>query len=88
MLQNNTVLIEVCDANRACIPELFELEREFPYLSILEIPCMSQCELCQTRAFVFLNSNLVDADGNVAQLLECLRYQVIHECAQSQDNSM
>ncbi|WP_067933674.1 DUF1450 domain-containing protein [Alicyclobacillus kakegawensis] len=66
------VLIEVCDANPACVPDLFALETEYPAVSVLETSCLSECELCALQAYVFVNGDIVTAD-DVPSLLARVR---------------
>jgi uncharacterized protein YuzB (UPF0349 family) len=67
------VLIEVCGTNRACVPALFDLEAQFAGVSILENDCMSQCTLCDERAYVLMEGTEVSAD-DVPSLIEQLRH--------------
>ena len=69
------VLIEVCDANRACVPELFNLEAENVSVSVIENSCMSECELCAANPYVFLNGEIVSADS-LESLLQTVRERV------------
>ncbi|MCL6625029.1 DUF1450 domain-containing protein [Alicyclobacillus shizuokensis] len=66
------VLIEVCDANPACVSDLFELETEYPAVSVLETPCLSECELCALQPYVFVNGDIVAGD-DVPSLLTQVR---------------
>lgn len=61
-------LVEVCSSNRACVPRIFELETEFPHISVVEIDCMSECEQCILTPYVFLNGEMV-TDTDVESLL-------------------
>lgn len=69
------VLVEVCDANAAWVPQLQELEEEFSGIAVLETACMSQCELCAQKPYVFLNGDIVEAE-TVDGLLERLRTEI------------
>lgn len=69
----SVVLVEVCDANAASRPELFELESEYPLMSVMENECMSECELCARHPYVFLNGELLytdNADELILQIKE------------------
>lgn len=66
------VLIEVCDGNAACVPELLNLESEFVGVSILENSCMSQCELCAIQPYVFLDGEIISSHS-VEELLHVIR---------------
>jgi uncharacterized protein YuzB (UPF0349 family) len=68
-------VIEVCDANPACTESLFALEQEYPFVSVLETACMSQCDLCARRAYVFMDNEIVEAP-DVPALLEMLRQRL------------
>ncbi|GGI95443.1 hypothetical protein GCM10010885_01310 [Alicyclobacillus cellulosilyticus] len=72
---NGIVLIEVCDANPACTSALFALEHTLPGVTVLETSCMSQCDLCATRPYVFVNGELVTAD-TVEALIQRVRQRV------------
>ncbi|RIV17336.1 DUF1450 domain-containing protein [Alicyclobacillaceae bacterium I2511] len=87
LLLPHLLLIEVCDANQACIPELFELEQQFSNLSILETPCMSECEMCQQSAYVLLEGSLINA-ANVVHLLEDIRCQIAYYGEADSDSSI
>lgn len=67
-----TVFIEVCDANHASAPELFELEELYSGVSVTEISCASECALCATAPYVFLNGQIISRDS-VEELLETIR---------------
>lgn len=74
-MSTGLIVIEVCDANPACTDDLFQLEEEFPGLSVLETSCMSECELCATYSYVFLNGGLLFADS-VPELLAIIRQKI------------
>lgn len=67
-----TVIIEVCSSNLACQPSLMSLEEEFADVSVLENDCMSECELCEAFAYVFLNGDKLTA-ATPTQLMDELR---------------
>jgi uncharacterized protein YuzB (UPF0349 family) len=69
------ILIEVCDINLACTPELLALEEEFPDVSIIENGCMSHCDLCATSPYVFLNGEII-RENTVDKLLGTLRNRI------------
>ncbi|MCL6631281.1 MAG: YuzB family protein [Alicyclobacillus herbarius] len=69
------ILIEVCDANPACVPELFQLEEAFPGVSVLETSCLSECDLCAERPYVFFNAEIVSA-MDVPTLLEEVKTRI------------
>lgn len=69
------IVIEVCDANPASSAELFQLEEEFPGVSVLETGCMSHCELCARNPYVYVDGELVSAD-TVSDLLILVRSRI------------
>jgi uncharacterized protein YuzB (UPF0349 family) len=69
------IIVEVCDANPACTDDLFALERDYSGVSVLENMCMSQCDLCAAKPYVFLNGELLAAES-VPKLLELVRAQI------------
>lgn len=69
------ILIEVCDINLACTPELLALEEEFSDVSIIENGCMSHCDLCATSPYVFLNGEIV-REETVDKLISTLRGRI------------
>lgn len=81
------ILIEVCDANLASGPELTRLEDEFKGVSVIENSCMSECELCASRSYVFFNSELITAD-TTGSLLSLLRERIRQETVEQTDTSM
>lgn len=66
------VLIEVCEANRASTNELFALEDAYPGVSVMETSCGSECELCATAPYVFLNGQIISRDS-VEELLQTMK---------------
>ncbi|MCL6453275.1 MAG: YuzB family protein [Alicyclobacillus sp.] len=65
-------LIEVCDANPAAQQALYALEEVFPGLSVLETSCLSECELCARRPYVFVDGTRLDAPS-VDALIELVK---------------
>lgn len=76
MTMSGMILIEVCDANAACVPELFDLESDYVEVSVLENSCMSHCELCAANPYVFFEGELVHAD-TTAELLTKIRDLIV-----------
>lgn len=74
-------LVEVCDANAACTPELFSLEEELPGLSVLETSCLSECELCACRPYVIFDGTII-TEARVPDLLQALRQRLSTELEQ------
>lgn len=72
------MMVEVCDANPAACKELFDLEEAYPGLSVLETSCMSECELCAARPYVFVNGARMDAP-TVDALLQAVRKALDNE---------
>lgn len=66
------ILIEVCDANPAARNELFQLESDYPGVTVMENSCMSECELCARSPYVFLNGELI-AQESLDELLVQIR---------------
>jgi uncharacterized protein YuzB (UPF0349 family) len=69
------ILIEVCDANPACVSDLFNLEQDYPGVSVLETSCLSECELCAERPYVFVNGEIVTA-VDVPSLLAAVKERI------------
>lgn len=69
-------IVEVCDANPAACTALFDLEEEFPGLSVMENSCMNECELCALRPYAFVDGIRIDAP-TVEMLLEQIRLQLL-----------
>jgi len=66
------IVVEVCDANAACTEDLFQLEAELEGVSVLETECMSFCDLCATRPYVFVNGDILDST-DVPSLIDLIR---------------
>ncbi|MCL6592409.1 MAG: YuzB family protein [Alicyclobacillus sp.] len=64
------ILVEVCDANRACTPALFALEAEFPGVTVMETACLSLCEQCAQGPYVLVNGEPITADTPEALLAQ------------------
>jgi len=71
----NLVLVEVCDANQACRPELFSLESQFSSVDIMETDCMSQCDLCAERPYAFVNGELLESE-HPDTLIEKIKFRI------------
>lgn len=71
----NLVLVEVCDANQACRPELFSLESQFSSVDIMETNCMSECDLCAHNPYAFVNGELVEAE-HPDTLVEKVKFRI------------
>ncbi|MCL6547866.1 MAG: YuzB family protein [Alicyclobacillus sp.] len=69
------VLVEVCDANPADVPELYELEQTHRGVSVVEMSCMSQCELCARQPYVLVNGEVVQA-SDTGSLIRLVRERV------------
>ncbi|KPV43540.1 DUF1450 domain-containing protein [Alicyclobacillus ferrooxydans] len=81
------ILLEVCDANPAATSELYGLENEYPGLSVMENSCMSECELCAARPYVFLNGELLAASP-VEDLMLLIRSRLNQLFADDTETSM
>lgn len=80
------ILIEVCDANPACCDKLFQLESEYEGVSIIENTCMSECELCASRPYLFLDSQIITAE-TVDELIAATVSR-IHQLTATEDNEI
>lgn len=74
-MSNGLILIEVCDANAACTEQIYQLEQDYPGVAVLETSCMSECELCATEPYVFLNGEIV-REPNPTTLLDTIRAEI------------
>jgi uncharacterized protein YuzB (UPF0349 family) len=73
------IVIEVCDANPAADPRLFQLEEKYPQVTVLENSCMSECELCRQHPYVFLNGELLfeeTVDGLLTRIEQFIQQTV------------
>ena len=53
------VIVEVCDVNPAAGLDLLSLEAEYPGVSVIETPCLSNCSICATTPFAYVNGELL-----------------------------
>lgn len=71
-MPNAFFIVEVCDANPAACAAVFALEEEFPGIVVMETSCMSECELCASRPYAFIDGLRMDAP-TVEQLMANIR---------------
>lgn len=74
------VLVEVCDANPACVPELFQFEQQLPGVSVLETSCLSECDLCEQSPYVLVDGQVQEAT-DMPSLLTLLKQVLTHRLA-------
>ena len=53
------VIVEVCDVNPAAGLDLIRLEEEYPGVSVIETPCLSNCTICASTPFAYVNGELL-----------------------------
>ncbi|MBL0387677.1 DUF1450 domain-containing protein [Tumebacillus sp. ITR2] len=53
------VIVEVCDVNPASALELELLEEDFPGTSVIRTSCLSNCTMCATTPFAYVNGELL-----------------------------
>jgi uncharacterized protein YuzB (UPF0349 family) len=53
------VIVEVCDVNPASALELERLEEDFPGTSVIRNSCLSNCTMCATTPFAYVNGELL-----------------------------
>ncbi|MBX6395089.1 MAG: DUF1450 domain-containing protein [Alicyclobacillaceae bacterium] len=75
------VVVEVCDINPASALNLTALEEEFPGVSVILNPCLSQCEFCAEHAYAFVNGEIV-SDDDPESLLNEIRSRIEAALAQ------
>jgi uncharacterized protein YuzB (UPF0349 family) len=56
------VIVEVCDVNPASGLDLERLETEYPGVSVMRTPCLSNCTQCAAVPFAYVNGELLTAD--------------------------
>jgi uncharacterized protein YuzB (UPF0349 family) len=55
------VIVEVCDVNSASGLDLEQLETEFPGVSVMRTPCLSNCTQCAVVPFAYVNGEILTA---------------------------
>jgi uncharacterized protein YuzB (UPF0349 family) len=58
-LSMSLIVIEVCDVNPIAGEDLESFERTYPGVSVLRTPCLSQCEICASSPFAYVNGELI-----------------------------
>lgn len=81
MLGLATYLIEICTNNEVAIMEIYDLEKSFNGVSILETDCMGECELCLNKPYAFSNGTL-RVGSSVPDLISLLKDDVVNFCNQ------
>ena len=56
------VIVEVCDVNQASGLDLESLETEYPGVSVIRTPCLSNCSQCAVVPYAYVNGELLSAD--------------------------
>jgi uncharacterized protein YuzB (UPF0349 family) len=80
------VVVEVCDVNPAAALDLESLEDEYPGVSVILNPCLSQCATCATMPFVYVNGEIL-ANENRETLLQEVK-AVIEQELRDLDSNM
>jgi uncharacterized protein YuzB (UPF0349 family) len=55
------VIVEVCDVNPASGLDLEQLEQEYPGVSVIRTPCLSNCTQCAAVPYAYINGEFVSA---------------------------
>jgi uncharacterized protein YuzB (UPF0349 family) len=55
------VVVEVCDVNPASGLQLERLEEEHPGVSVIRSPCLSNCTMCATVPYAYVNGEMLTA---------------------------
>ncbi|HEU4963461.1 MAG TPA: DUF1450 domain-containing protein [Bacilli bacterium] len=55
------VLVEVCDVNPASGLDLENLEEEYPGVSVIRTPCLSNCSQCAAVPYAYVNGEILSA---------------------------
>jgi len=53
------VIVEVCDVNPASALDLEQLEKDYPGVSVMRTPCLSNCTHCAVAPFAYVNGELL-----------------------------
>ncbi|PWK14391.1 DUF1450 domain-containing protein [Tumebacillus permanentifrigoris] len=73
------VIVEVCDINPASALDLEQLEEDFPGVSAIRTPCLSNCTMCASTPYVYVNGELLaNADREVllTQIRELIQQEL------------
>lgn len=64
------IIVEVCDINRIAMENLEQLEEKYPGVSVLRSPCLSNCEICATRPYAYVNGEFISGATNEEVLMK------------------
>ncbi|KEO84406.1 DUF1450 domain-containing protein [Tumebacillus flagellatus] len=53
------VIVEVCDVNPASALDLEQLEEDNPGVSAIRTPCLSNCTMCASTPYAYVNGELI-----------------------------
>jgi uncharacterized protein YuzB (UPF0349 family) len=67
------VIVEVCDVNPASGLDLEQLETEYPGVSVMRAPCLSNCTQCATVPFAYVNGEIFTAEDKESLLSQLKR---------------
>lgn len=73
------VIVEVCDVNPASALDLEQLEEDFPGVSAIRSPCLSNCTMCASTPFAYVNGELLvheDRAVLLAQIREVIQQEL------------
>jgi uncharacterized protein YuzB (UPF0349 family) len=73
------VIVEVCDVNPASALDLEQLEEDFPGVSAIRSPCLSNCTMCASTPFAYVNGELLvheDREVLLAQIREVIQQEL------------
>lgn len=67
------VIVEVCDVNPASGLDLEKLEEEYPGVSVIRTPCLSNCAQCATIPYAYVNGEILAREDKEALWAEIKR---------------
>jgi uncharacterized protein YuzB (UPF0349 family) len=74
------VIVEVCDVNPASGLDLEQLETDYPGVSVMRTPCLSNCTQCAEVPFAYVNGEIFTAP-DTATLLTTIQGAIETELA-------
>lgn len=72
------VIVEVCEVNPSSALDLEQLEEEFPGVSVIRNQCLSNCAMCATTPFAYVNGELL-TNADRQELLALIRAEIQRE---------
>jgi uncharacterized protein YuzB (UPF0349 family) len=72
------VIVEVCDVNPASGLDLEKLEEEFPGVTVIRTPCLSNCTQCASLPYAYVNGEILTADDRES-LLDRIKQAIAKE---------